>query len=130
MKIILMFFAVLVVNTIYSQQDVKLEFSPYSDTIQVNHLNKNIGELLFKYVKKHIDFIQYDDINNCDIRSHLICTVLEKKFYNLKTGKAWLFADSKRASKKYFYKREKLLKPISENRRFYMGLSRCSFCNY
>ena len=99
-----MFFVVLFVNIIYSQQDVKLEFSPYSDTIQANHLNKNIGELLFKYVKEHIDFIQYDDLNNCDIRSHLICMVLEKKFYNLKTGKVWLFADSKRASKKNLYK--------------------------
>ena len=99
-----MFFAVLFVNIIYSQQDAKLEFSPYSDTIQVNHLHKNIGELLFKYVKEHIDFIQYDDLNNCDLRSHLICTVLEKKFYNLKTGKVWLFADSKLASKKNLYK--------------------------
>jgi hypothetical protein len=88
---------------LYSQRKETLEYSPYSDTIEPNKIDKSVAQALYSFVKNRIDFVQYDDNENCDLRAHLICFVLEKKFVNLKLGKAWLFGDSKRASKKFLY---------------------------
>jgi len=94
---------VISLQLLYSQHKETLEYSPYSDTIGSNKIDKSIGAALYSFVKNRIDFVQYDDYENCDLRAHLICFVLEKKFDNLKLGKAWLFGDSKRASKKFLY---------------------------
>jgi hypothetical protein len=88
---------------IFSQHKDVPEYSPYSDTIGSNNIDKTVAEALFGFVKNRIDIVKYDDYENCDLRAHLICFILEKKFDNLKLGKAWLFGDSKRASKKYLY---------------------------
>lgn len=90
-----------------------LEYSHYSDTINISVISAGMADSIFDYISDDLDFIEFDDCNNCDARAHIITAIIEKKFI-LKLAKAWLFADFKRSSQTERYK----LKPhiyLSDN---------------
>jgi hypothetical protein len=91
---------------VYSQAE-GIEYSPYSDSVEISSAGKSIADSAFDYIANRLGFINFDDCNNCDSRAHLIAAILENKFPALNTAKVWLFADFKRASqgKKYRYKK-------------------------
>jgi len=61
----------------------------------------------FDYVNNELDFIDFDDCNNCNSRAHLIAAILESRYPELNMAKVWLFADFKRASQKEKYRYKK-----------------------
>jgi hypothetical protein len=84
-------------------QTGEVEYSTLSDTAPVNYIEYAMADSIFHFVKSELDFIEYDDCNNCESRAHLIAAVIEKRF-GVRTMKVWLFADSKRATQTDKYK--------------------------
>lgn len=84
-----------------------IEYSPYSDSVEASNAGESLIDSAYDFINNELDFIDFDDCNNCASRAHLISAILESKFPEIKTAKVWLFADFKRASQeeKYRYKK-------------------------
>ena len=100
----LMIFAIRL-NTFTQMKSV--EYSSYSDSVEVSNAGKSLVDSAFDYINDELDFIDFSDCNNCNSRAHLVTAILESRYPELNTAKVWLFADFKRASQeeKYIYKR-------------------------
>lgn len=106
MRKILILFLLIPLGLSLSQPEYKLEYSKFSDKIEINHFNHSFADTLFNFVSTKMDFIDFDDCNNCDIRAHLISLILKHRYGSLKLGKVWLFADSKRMTRKENYSKQ------------------------
>ena len=84
-----------------------IEYSPYSDSIEISSAGKSLVDSAFDYINNELDFINFSDCSNCGSRAHLISAILESKFPALSTAKVWLFADFKRASREAEYRYKK-----------------------
>jgi hypothetical protein len=84
-----------------------IEYSPFSDSVDICLTGKSTADSAFDFISNELGFIDFDDCNNCSSRAHLITAILENQFPGLKTAKAWLFADFKRASEEEKYKLRK-----------------------
>jgi hypothetical protein len=106
-RLILVVLLIFMIRMNTCSQMKSVEYGPNSDIIEVSNAGKSLVDSAFDYIDNELDFIDFDDCNNCDSRAHLIAAILESKFPVLKTAKAWLFADFKRASQeeKYRYKK-------------------------
>jgi len=89
--------------------------SPYSDTLKTNIVNIFFADSLFVFTSSNFTFLDYNDCNNCPLRAHIMTFVFSKCFPDIKTGKVWLFADSKLSSRRDYYKthRKEFLKGIN-----------------
>lgn len=85
---------------IYSQT----EYSVFSDTISINEKSPGLSDSLFNFAQRELTFIEYNDCSNCPLRAHIMTYIFSRKFPAIKTGKVWLFGDSKRSSKRDIYK--------------------------
>lgn len=83
--------------------DDVIEPSPYSDTIAISTVGAGAADSIFNFISGELDFIDFDDCNNCDSRAHIITAITEKKF-NITLAKVWLFADFKRSSQTEKYR--------------------------
>ncbi len=79
----------------------------FSDSVDACITDKSTVDSAFDFISNELGFMDFDDCNNCASRAHLISAILEKQFPGLKTAKAWLFADFKRASKEEIYRLRK-----------------------
>lgn len=88
-----------------------LEYSLYSDSIDISSAEKLTVDSAFSFISNELEFIDFDNCDECAPRAHLIATILENRFPSLKVVKVWLFADFKRASmeEKYRYKKNSYL---------------------
>lgn len=86
--------------SIYSQH--VLSFN--SDTIGANTTDKSLADSLYNYAVSKLNFLDYNDCNNCALRAHLLTFLFSQRYPDLKTGKVWIFADSKLSSKRDYYK--------------------------
>ena len=93
------------INT--GSQTKGVEYSPYSDSVELSSADKSLIDKAFDYINDELNFIDFDDCNNCDSRAHLIAAILESKHPELNMAKAWLFADFKRASQEERYRYKK-----------------------
>lgn len=88
-----------------------LEYSPYSDSVEISIAERLTVDSAFYFISNELEFIDFDDCNECSSRAHLMAAILENRFPSLKSAKVWLFADFKRASmeEKYKYKKNSYL---------------------
>ncbi len=84
-----------------------LEYSPYSDSLEISSTEKSTVDSAFSFISNELEFIDFDDCNECASRAHLIAAILENRYHSLKLAKVWLFADFKRASMEEKYKLKK-----------------------
>lgn len=103
--LIMLFIFMFRINT--CSQTKSIEFSPYSDRIEISNAGVSLVYSAFDYVNNELDFIDFDDCNNCNSRAHLIAAILESRYPELNMAKVWLFADFKRASQKEKYRYKK-----------------------
>jgi len=103
--IIMLLIFMIRINTVSQTKGV--EFSPNSDSIELSNADKSLVDSAFDYINNELDFIDFNDCNNCDSRAHLIAAILESRYPELNTAKVWLFADFKRASQEENYKYKK-----------------------
>ncbi len=75
-----------------------LEYSIYSDSLEISIAERSTVDSAFYFINNELEFVDFDDCNECASRAHLIAAILEKRFPSLKFAKVWLFADFKRAS--------------------------------
>lgn len=94
---------IIITGYIYSQT----EYSIYSDTIGVNEPAPGISDSLFQIARWELTFIDYNDCSNCPLRAHVMTYVFSRRWPQIKTGKVWIFGDSKRSSKRDIYKTRK-----------------------
>lgn len=99
----LLIFLFISVN-VFAQDSGKLEYSAYSDNIPVSKTGIVTADSIYHFIENELPFIDFNDCNNCNSRAHIIAAVIEKKFPGVKSAKAWLFADFKRASREDVYK--------------------------
>jgi hypothetical protein len=88
---------------LWPQENGTLEYSKYSDSVEVNVVKHSLADSIFSFVKHELDFIEFDDCNNCDSRAHLVAAIIDKRF-GVRSAKVWLFADSKRSSQREKYR--------------------------
>ena len=79
-------------------------FSPYSDTLEANSADIKTADSLFNLANSKLNFLEYNDCNNCTLRAHVLTFLFSKLYPDLKIAKAWIFADSKLESRKDYYK--------------------------
>jgi len=94
---------ILLAGCIYSQT----EYSVYSDIIAVNESVPGVSDSLFSIARWELTFLDYNDCSNCPLRAHVLTYVFSRRRPEIKTGKVWLFGDSKRSSKRDIYKSRK-----------------------
>jgi hypothetical protein len=106
-RLVLTFLMIFVIRMNTFTQIKSVEYSTYSDPVEVSNARKSLVDSAFNYISNELDFMNFNDCNNCESRAHLIAAILESRYPELNTAKVWLFADFKRASqeKKYRYKR-------------------------
>jgi len=75
-----------------------LEYSIYSDSLDISIAERSTVDSAFNFISNELEFIDFDNCNECASRAHLIAAILENRYPSLKIAKAWLFADFKRAS--------------------------------
>jgi hypothetical protein len=83
-------------------QEASIEYSSYSDTVPVNFIQRGTADSVYKFITEELDFIDYNDCNNCDSRAHLISGIINNCF-KVRTAKVWLFTNRKRSSQKEKY---------------------------
>jgi glutaminase-like protein len=83
------------------------EYSIFSDTVGVNDPSPGIGDSLFTLAINELTFMDFEDCGNCPLRAHVMTFIYSRRFPDVKTGKVWLFSDSKRSSKRDIYKTRK-----------------------
>jgi len=93
----------LLTGYIYSQT----EYSAYSDTIGVNGQAPGVSDSLFSMARGELTFLDFNDCSNCPLRAHVMTFIFSRRNPEIKTGKVWLFCDSKRSSKRDIYKTRK-----------------------
>ena len=94
---------ILLTGCIYSQT----EYSIYSDTVAVNEPVPGVTDSLFSLARWELTFLDYNDCSNCPLRAHVMTYAFSRRRPDVKTGKVWLFGDSKRSSKRDIYKTRK-----------------------
>jgi hypothetical protein len=90
--------------SLHAQEKKEIEFSRYSDKIALSNANSLIADSVFNFISEELDFIDYDDCENCRARAHVTAALIEKKFPGITVGKVWLFGDSKRATQSEKYR--------------------------
>lgn len=94
----------LITYTITAQDKEKLEYSTFSDNIPASRIDISLADSIYQFIEESLPFINFNDCNNCRSRAHIIAAVIEKNFPGVRTAKAWIFADYKRASREDLYR--------------------------
>jgi hypothetical protein len=84
-----------------------LEYSSYSDSLDISIAERSAVDSAFYFISNELEFIDFDNCDECASRAHLIAAILENRYPSLKLAKVWLFADFKRASMEEKYKFKK-----------------------
>lgn len=100
----LKFSAILFILSLHIYSQGIITYSPYSDTVEQNDISINQIESLFQFISENEHILDYLDCNVCKSRAHILTGVLENKYKDIKTGKAWLFAFPKLSSKRELYR--------------------------
>src|SRR5260221_5798805 len=90
-------------QNVKSGDDDVIEYSRYSDQVAISIISAEAADSIYDFISNLLEFIEFDECNNCDSRAHFITSIVEKKF-SLTLAKAWLFADLKRSSLTEKYK--------------------------
>ena len=106
-RLVLTFLVIFAIRLNTFTQMKSIEYSPFSDSVEISKAGVSIIDSAFDYINNKLDFISFDDCNNCNSRAHLVTAILESRYPELNAAKVWLFADFKRASQeeKYRYKK-------------------------
>ena len=86
-----------------------ITYSQYCDTIEQNDISHKQIKSLFQFIAENEHVLDYSDCNICKSRAHIITSILENKFKDIKTGKAWLFAFPKLSSKREQYQTKPII---------------------
>ena len=103
-KILISIISALLVSSNLYAQNLRTEYSPYSDTIPQSSLSTSQADSIFNFIISNNHLIDLNDCNICKSRAHIITRIIEKYFPNVTPAKVWLIADCMRISTKEYYK--------------------------